>query len=190
MPCEEGENRMNENQYAAEVGDNKNDKAPDQHVLCYMTCPQDGSGASVGALMITDARARPLHFGYTAPIKPTTMQRLMYGPTLNEHLKIDVIANKLLKGMPQVPDVVFVDSEELLVARRLTSIPMAHLARKGDEKDVSASLSTLVYKTNENTSDRDTVGGVIAFLEPQIDLIEPFGRMLEALKEAIKAGGK
>ena len=93
--------------------------------------------------------------------------------------------------MPQVPQVVFVDNQELKTARRLIGSPLAHLAKNDGGNDESASLSDLVYDTNDaNAQDRDAVGAVIARLESQIDLIEPFGRMIEALKEAMKAGGK
>jgi hypothetical protein len=180
----------NGNTGADEVEDKPTETDPSEYVLCYLTCPQDAAGAFVGALMLTDGRARPLHFGYVSPIKPTAIQRVIYGPTLREHVKIDVIASKLFKGMPQAPQVVFVDSQELLSARRLISSPLAHLARNESGKDESSSLSALVYATNENTHDRDTVGAMIALLESQIDLIEPFVRMIEALKEAMKAGGK
>jgi len=180
----------NADRVPGEVEDKGTAPDPTEHVVCYLTCPQDASGAFLGALMLTDGRARPLHFGYVSPIKPTGIQRLLYGPTLREHVRIDVIASKLFQGMPQVPQVVFVDSQELLSARRLISSPLAYLARKEGRKDESASLSTLVYETNENTDDRDAIGGVIALLESQVNLIEPFGRMIEALKEAMKAGGK
>jgi len=163
---------------------------PSSCVLCYLICPQDASGAFVGALMLTDGRTRPLHFGYVSPIKPTAMQRLLYGPTLREHLKIDVIANKLFDGLPQVPDVTFVDSSELLCARRLSAAPLALLARRDPGTAGSPNLSTVVYDTNDNADDREAIGSLIARLEPQVDLVEPFARMIEVLKEAIKVGRK
>lgn len=180
----------NGDRVAGDVGDEATGPDPSEYVLCYLTCPQDASGAFLGALMLTDGRARPLHFGYVPLIKPTAIQRLLYGSTLREHVKIDVIASKLFQGMPQAPQAVFVDSQELLSARRLISSPLAHLARKESEKDDPSSLSALVYETNDNTLDRDAVGDMIALLESQIDLIEPFGRLTEALKEVMKTGGK
>lgn len=164
-------------------------KDPSEYVLCYLTCPQAGSDAFAGALMLTDARTRPLHFGYVSPIKPTAIQRLLYGPTLREHVKIDVIVDKLLQGVPQAPDVVFVDNKELLTARRICTWPIAYLAKRQGGEDAT-NLSALVYETNEGTDDRDVVGSVVSVLESQIDLIEPFGRMMEALKEAVKARSK
>jgi len=165
-------------------------KAPNAYVLCYLTCPQDSSGAFVGALLLTDARGRPLHFGYVTPIKPTPFQRILYGTALLEHVKVDVIAKKLFGGVPQVPDVVFVDSKDLLKSRRFISFPMAHLGKAEGGNESGGQLSALIYDTGENTHDRETVGILINCLENQIDMLEPFRRMTEALKECLKPGGR
>ena len=47
--------------------------------LCYLTCPQDAANAYLGALMVTDYRARPLHFAFVSPIRPTRIQKILYG---------------------------------------------------------------------------------------------------------------
>src|SRR4030042_1860051 len=84
--------------------------------LGYLICPQDAAGAYMGALMITDFRARPIHFSYTSPVRPTIYQKILFASTLNPHVKIDVIAQKLLSGVPRIPDVLFVDDIEILPA--------------------------------------------------------------------------
>src|SRR5581483_5911743 len=105
----------------------------DQHTtdwtLCYLVCAIDGANAFVGAILLTDNRARPLHFSFVQPIKPTTMQRLLYGSTLDEFIKVDVIAQKLWQGLPNRPDVLFVDSPDLIAARRISGIPTAQLCK-------------------------------------------------------------
>ena len=163
-------------------------KDPRDFVLCYLACPQDAAKAFLGAIMVTDHRARPLHFAYVAPVRPSVMQRLLYGRTLHEHVKIDVIARKLLHELPQRPDVLFVDGKELLAARRLTTLPTAYLTRDDPDSNDGAKLSSLIYETADGSSDQDTVGRIVATLESEMDLVEPFTRMFEALKEALKAG--
>ncbi|MFH1110836.1 MAG: hypothetical protein V1790_16810 [Planctomycetota bacterium] len=93
--------------------------------LCYVSCSKDSGNAFVGAALVTDHRTRPLEFCYIAPIRPTAMQRLLYGRTLDEHVNVDVIAKRLLEGLSRVSDIIFVDSEVLLEARRLCSVPVA-----------------------------------------------------------------
>ena len=177
-------NRPNENQEETEelLG-----KEPSEFILGYLTCPQDAAKAFLGALMLTDFRARPLHFSFVSPVRPTRLQRILYGSTLNEHLKIDVIAGKLLKDIPQLPDVLFVDAPELLLVRRITESPTALLTKSSDSEPKPGKLSMLEYNTGSNIADQEIVGQILAALETVVDLIEPFTRMREALKEAIKS---
>jgi hypothetical protein len=151
-------------------------------------CPRDAAGAYLGALMLTDARTRPQHFSFVSPIRPTKIQRILYGPTLDEHLKVDVIANKLLKDLPLTPEILLVEAEELIAVRRVAQVPTAFLTRAGDGESEPGRLTSLRYDTGAHTDDQEAVGRVLALLETMVDLVEPFNRMREALKEAIKTG--
>jgi len=159
---------------------------PSELILCYLTSPQDAANGFLGSIMVTDYRARPLHFAFVSPIRPTKIQRILYGSTLEEHVKIDVIGEKLLKDLPFCPDVLFVDTKELLALRRTVEMPTAFLSKSIGSKDDPGRLTTLEYDTGSNLDDQDIVGRVLASLESYVDLVEPFARMREALKEAIK----
>lgn len=180
---------VNDNGHAAreEYGESIDSAASgNATVLSYFICPRDAAGAFVGALMVTDNRLRPLHFAFVSPIRPTKIQRILYGPTLEEHVRVDVIGNKLLTDLPVVPDILLVETEELVAIRRVAGLPTAFLTRA--EFDPSAgNLSSLRYDTGANVDDQDVVGQVLASLEMKVDLVEPFQRMREALKEAIKS---
>jgi hypothetical protein len=155
--------------------------------LAYFSCPPGPDKNFLGGLLITDARSRPLHFGYVAPVRPTPMQRLLYGGTLHEHVRVDVIAKKLFSdGVPVVPDVLFVDDKQLLTARRVVKVPTALLERRPASDTAFNSLSTVQYSVDQHSGDDDAVGRILAALEQAIDLIEPFNRIREALKEALK----
>jgi hypothetical protein len=181
---------MVETEYPADYEDSddhtESDANQNEIVLSYLMCPRDAAGAFRGALMLTDARVRPLHFAFVSPIRPTKIQRILYGSTLDEHVSVDVIAKKLLADLPVVPDVLLVDTQDLIVVRRIADMPTAFLRRVAG--DVAGSLSSLHYDTGANVDDQETVGQILASLEMQVDLVEPFERMREALKEAIKSG--
>src|SRR5216683_3016022 len=98
-------------------------------ILCYLICPKDAAGGFTGAILLTDNRARPQHFAYVQPVKPTKMQSILYGLTLDEYLKVDVIAYKLWQGLPKRPDVLFVNTPDLIATRRITGIPTAFIAK-------------------------------------------------------------
>ena len=159
---------------------------PENQCLAYLSCPQDGAKGYVGAILLTNARTQPLHFGYVAPVRPTVMQRILYGRTLDAHVKINVITRKLFHdGLSRKPDVVFVDADDLLAARSIFKAPIARLARS-DSAEPGVTLSTYQYDTGEHDDDREQVGRFVAVLEQTVDLINPFERMQEALKEALK----
>ena len=162
-------------------------KDPADLALGYLTCPQDAANNFLGAVLITDSRSRPLHFAYVTPVRPTAMQRLLYGNTLKEHVRIDVITKRLFgDGVPTVPDVLFVDDEELLPSRRVVNVPTAFLTRKSSEEEDASSFTTVRYSTGSNALDQERVGQVIAALEDSMDLTDPFKRLRDALKEAMK----
>ena len=159
---------------------------PDRVCLAYLSCPQDGAKGYLGALLLTDGRTRPLHFGYVAPVRPTVMQRILYGRTLEVHVKMDVIAKKLAHdGISKVPDVLFVDADDLLAARAIFNVPTAKLTRPED-KQSGVTISTYRYDTGGHAQDEEAVGRIVATLEQTVDLLDPFKRMEEALKEALK----
>lgn len=159
---------------------------PDNMCLAYLSCPQDGAKGYLGALLVTDGRTRPLHFGYVAPVRPTTIQRILYGRTLDAHIKIDVVTTKLARdGLTRVPDVLFVDAEDLIVARRVLNVPTAFLSKKQNAQP-GIILSMYHYTTGGNLEDEQQVGRIVALLEQTVDLLDPFERMQEALKEALK----
>lgn len=163
-------------------------KDPSDLILAYLSCPYDAAKSFIGALLITDATGRPLHFTYVSPVRPTTMQRLLYGKTLTEHTKVDVITKKLFAAdMSMVPDVLFVDSAELLAARRISNVPTAYLSSATDAESDSSSLSVVTYDTGGHTADEEAIGRIVVNLEQSIDLLDPFGRIREALKEALKS---
>jgi hypothetical protein len=112
------------------------------------------------------------------------MQRVLYGGTLAAHVRIDIIAQKLLvEGLTVFPTVVFVETDELVEARRISRWPVAALSQGPHDP---AALSTLRYHTRDNTADSNAVGRVVAALEGSVNLLDPFSRLREALKEALK----
>lgn len=167
------------------MADNNHDS--ERYTLAYLSCPPGPDKNYLGGLLLTDSRSRPLHFGYVAPVRPTQIQRMLYGGTLQEHVRVDVIARKLFTdGIPVVPSVLFVDDSGLLPARHLVKVPTAVLAKRSSSEGQTTSLSSVQYETNIGSGDDDAVGSILASLEQTFDLTEPFDRIRDALKEAMK----
>jgi hypothetical protein len=75
---------------------------------------------------------------------------------------------------------------EILAARQIIKKPTACLKKSTSQDADPAKLSILDYKSDSNV-DQEIIGQVIAHLENLVDLVEPFSRMRQALKEAIKS---
>lgn len=153
--------------------------------LGYLTCPKDGAGRFLGALLITDARTVPLAFTFVEPIHPTLIQRILYGRVLESHLRINIIAKSLAASRTRALDVLFVDAPELLAARSFFDAPTAYLSPL-DSKRPGVRLAPYRYDTGDNTADQDAVGKLVSRLDMSVDLLDPFRRIEEALQECLK----
>ena len=166
------------------------DKDADELILSYLTClpyHKRSTDVLVGALLITDARTRPLHFAYVEPIRPTVLQRMLYGDDLHIHVMTDVIPKKLFDYNHDVrPTVVFVNSPEILSARNVVGIPMAHISR--NDGDGACSESHISYRFDTGVRDDDYLffRRLFSPSEQHVDLLDPFSRMILALKEVLK----
>jgi hypothetical protein len=164
------------------------EKQPPDWLLCYLVCLTDAAGGFLGAILLTDNRARPQHFAFVQPVKPTKMQRLLYRLTLDEYIKVDVITQKLWQGLPKKPAAVFVDARDLLAARAVTGVPTAFLEKVADSQLQGSSLSSLHYEVGHNADDQSLVGEIIVALEGSCNLLEPFSRIRQAITEGLKGG--
>jgi hypothetical protein len=177
-----------------DVGDLDTTPSPDRVVkdlvLAYVVFGQDSAGGWSGALMLTDSRTRPIHFGFATPIRPAKLQRLLYGNTLDEYVKIDIIAKRLLQEVPRAPHAIFVESSDLLSLRRITEYPIGFLSRSEGQQNGDSNASTAQVSTGDNYEDYDRVAPILSELDTSVDVLDPFARMKEALKEALQEAAK
>src|SRR5664279_4390375 len=66
--------------------------------LAYFMAVKEGA-SYLGGLLVTDTSGIPLDFRYTEPITPTRLQSILYGKSLEPHLKEEVIQKTLLKEL-------------------------------------------------------------------------------------------
>ncbi|MCY2974228.1 MAG: hypothetical protein NTW52_06125 [Planctomycetota bacterium] len=153
-----------------------------------------------GGLLVVNSLARPLEFHCTLPVKPNRAQSILYGPTLDDFVCGEQIARALLAKSKSKPVSIFTDTSAVLSVRHFISIPIGWIETESKDNEQSALVIPVSSSNRSYRSNRvdDTVvqvpeafledGQIIATtwkkLAPQIDLMEPFGRITEALFEA------
>jgi hypothetical protein len=80
--------------------------------LAYFMVVKEGA-SYLGGLLMTDPSGIPLDFRYTEPITPTRLQSILYGKSLEPHLKEEVIQKTLLKELKSPPDLFILGASEL-----------------------------------------------------------------------------
>ena len=177
------------------------------HKIGYMAC-LEAAGRYIGALMVTDGAGIPLEFKYTEPIKPTRIQKILYGGSLERYIKLEVIRKKLVKALSNKPEVIFVDQGEIAMAGMCEGIPVAGLqvariqplGRAGESKrpkdneliaqtqDGADPLRVVFSQTDQAAVDR--VQAIVLEVGREIDLIEPLERLEKAIDALVREGSE
>lgn len=160
------------------------------------TAKEDGF---IAALMVTDNRGYPLEFRATTPIRPSLVQRTLYGGQLEHYVGVELCGQTLLRQSSRKPGTVLVPDRQLLDIADEADVNMAAIWRAGETlkveeedaataargtiKSAGSPFQPLVYegRFRDADSERDT----IAYLEDcagRFDLVEAFDRMRAALQ--------
>lgn len=148
-----------------------------------------------GGLLVTNHQGRPLEFQCTAPVKPNRTQEILYGPTLVPFILADLIGATLLQKVSVKPDLVLIESRDLLELRRHIATPVAWLADaatpspEDDEPSQELTIGRQRLKFHQShQSDRGDIEKRSNLVPKTADLMEPFDRIREALKETMATG--
>jgi len=169
-------------------------------LLAYLMTATDSShSAYLGTVMVTDARGLPKEFRHTEPIRPTRIQRVLYGGAIEPYLRADVIGSCLLKDLKAKPTAVIVREEALLAVHQqagcpvvavfptnLEPLPQGESHRSIDERSVLVQLagdSGPVRITLARTDPSLLAAALETLLEAAetMDVVEPLTRMEEAV---------
>jgi hypothetical protein len=80
----------------------------------YLVVRVGDDGTYVGGLMVTDRHGLPLDFRYTDAIKPTRLQKALYGGVLDRYLRSEVVLRTLLGALSEKPTLLLVEDDRLL----------------------------------------------------------------------------
>jgi hypothetical protein len=145
----------------------------------------------IGALMVTDYRGYPQEFRATTAVRPTLVQKALYGSQLDHYVGIQLCARNLIQQVQRKPVVYLVASVELLdlaaeVGPDVLAIwvPGESIARStaGTDLKSKAGNRPLVYEARiAERADESRIIGFVESCATSFDLIEAFERMKNAL---------
>ncbi len=167
---------------------------PANVALGFLTVIQEPTGW-VGGYLVTNAWGRPLEFRLTSAVQPNRVQTVLYGPTLNEYLHVDVIGKALVEKTSIRPDLIVTDCLAVLGLRSRIDIPVIALPGSAGVPPASDSIA-LTHAISKSplllsarfASDEAMIVERLDGVDPAVDLAEPFDRIREAVAEARKMG--
>jgi len=166
--------------------------------LMFIGAQKFESGKAIrGAFLLTDMDTKPLEFRCTNPIRPSSLQSVLYGQMLQRHIMVELIGMPLVNSVKQSPALILVTDPDLLWLRSKLKVPVVQITK---ETEISVSDSdqvrTALLSSNSGQFDPvvlaahadfgDDVTFATAALVPvfsRFDLLEPFQRVVIALDQ-------
>jgi len=168
----------------------------------YVTEKGDGY---LGGALISNLQGVPQEFRCTHTVKPTAIQKPLYGDALEPHIGVELCGMPLLQSIQNKPSLILVNKEFLLRVRIESSCPVAFVRRAGEAVEIKASdgseispdrervdcatgrFQPIVFTVHPNFDDdkintREILDKIFSYLDP----LEPF----ERIKKAIEVLGK
>ncbi len=155
----------------------------------------DDNGGVMGAIMVTDADTKPIEFRVTAPIKPTSFQRTLYGDVLHEHILVELISIPLLNAINEQVDLIIVKDPFFLGANNKQGIRVVRIFNEGDgQSRKSSNAVELPFSSNGNgktlletsqkfESELSVISEELNKLSEGRNLLEPFERLKLACEQ-------
>jgi hypothetical protein len=151
-----------------------------------------------GAILVTDEWGKPLEFRCTAPVRPTKLQRTLYGKSLLPHILTELIGAPLITSVREKPQIILIRDEAYFDVRLKLSSPVIRFASpsasKVSQSEQPKSKSLLLQSASGKfaqmeieahwkfAADLDSSGERLRDLFGHWDLSEPFQRLTEGLK--------
>lgn len=151
---------------------------PGSRVLAFLDMGTfDGGDAFRGGCLVTDEKTRPLEFRVSGAIRPSTLQKILYGDTLHEYICTVLLGGPLLQSLESRAEFVLVRDAEFLKLRPQLEMPLLWLRSTFDGQ-----YALQPFPGYE--AEADNVGEVMPARLKGRHIMEPFLRIRAALEEA------
>jgi len=180
---------------------NPNQEKPSLLLGFLSLCETSNHDGYLGAILVTDLQGIPQEFRCTHPVKPTTLQRPLYGDTLESYVGVNLCGIPLIESIQNKPSLIVVNKDFLLGVRTGSESPTVFIRRAGEAIEIktlgdsqgkskreridcpTGRFQPVVIMPHYGYSDdtnsaRKILESVFTYLDP----IEPFERMAKAIE--------
>lgn len=169
-------------------------------MFAFMNLYNDEDSFFIGAVLVTDVRGLPVEFRCTQPIKPTNLQKSLYGKNLVRYIALELCGNQLINSLSLKKDLKFIvtGNMDMIWVRRADGCPVVYLQTKENDSESDAEigrrdeiLSTViedfvVYAHPSYPSDIEDAKAYIHLLMQSFDVTDPFDRINKAIRVLIQ----
>lgn len=170
------------------------------NLLAYFSlCETLTSDSYVGANLITNHEGFPIEFKCTHALKPSLIQRALYGDQLQPYLAVNLCAKPLYNLLTSKPIIVFVNQPYVLSLRKEIQLPVIYLRKSGandkPQNELQNTNTQLFIKNKKNPllsiileahpDFEDDIKSNTTYINDLInkfDLFEPFERITKSVQ--------
>ncbi|MCL0052983.1 hypothetical protein M1M86_00615 [Dehalococcoidales bacterium] len=159
----------------------------------------------IGAMLVLDDKGYPLEFRCTTAVRPTTIQRTLYGSLLKPYVSVELCGKRLLAEVQRKPALIVTSSLDLLALSE-GEIPIVAVLRAGEvieteslAKDIERErlesapgrFQPVILMTRQDQQQEvNEVKEILNNMFHNFDLVEPFERIRTALKALAESDPK
>jgi hypothetical protein len=121
----------------------------------------------LGSILISDLNGVPQEFRCTYPVKPTTIQKSLYGNSLLPHIGIQLCGIPLIESIQQKPSLIIVKEKFLLGVRKRSAFPVIFVRRAGEAIDLKGESDSA------HSSERQRIDSPVGRFQPIVFLHHP-----------------
>ncbi len=180
-------------------------KQESANCIGFVTVRQSADHGYFGGYLIVNCHGRPLEFHCTLPLKPSRAQEILYGSTLDDFICGEQITKALITKAKLEASLIFTDCPAALASRLVSEKPIALIQvatgsnsestpqpasslRKPAASSVSLKQFSLGHfelgVSSRHAEDDMIIKERWKAMKLEMDLLEPFERIAEALLEA------
>jgi hypothetical protein len=151
----------------------------------------------LGGILVVDKKGIPIEFKYVEPIRPSRLQTVLYGNTIDRYIRIESVGIPLIESLEHKPAILFIREEPfteeskwpfpIISISRYRGAPLGNIGdTKEIEEDYIIQMDTnppIRVKLEKRYKERfSEMVPILLEIGQNFDIMEPFSRLEEAFK--------